>query len=76
MARKKRQMSAIEMYTTIVSNLHGQRQVYRFFDRLAACSTGTEINRPNMMAFLEKYPQYHEKLKRPGEGTDANTTKS
>lgn len=60
---KKRAMPAIKMFQTIVSHLNGQRQVYRFFDRLAACSTGTEINQRNMQAFLERYPQYHEKLK-------------
>lgn len=70
----KRKMSAIQMYETIVSNLHGHQQIYRFFDRLAACSHGTEINRPNMMAFLERYPQYWQKLNM--EGTNAKTNGS
>lgn len=73
---KKRQMSAIQMFETIVSNLHGQRQVYRFFDRVAACSTGTAINKPNMMAFLAKYPQYHEKLNPGGKPNATNNNES
>ena len=63
MARKKKQLSAIQMFETIISNLHGHQQIYRFFDRLKACSNGTEINKPNIQAFLDRYPQYHEKLK-------------
>lgn len=71
---KKSKMSGIEMFTKICSNLQGWTQVYRFFDRLAACSTGTEINKPNMMAFLERYPQYWQKIN--PEGTNAKTIKS
>jgi len=50
-------------YEHIVGNLRGHIQVYRFFDRFAACCIdGQKINAQNMQAFMGKYPQYKTKI--------------
>jgi hypothetical protein len=51
-------MTGIEMFTTICSNLQGGKQFYRFFDRLGP----GKITRERMLNFLERYPQYWQKI--------------